>query len=84
MTFKAFYQMMILLFWLIMLIGGTAGATVWIRERFADRAVNHAKGVVAHCIHDPEADVSQSIPSSSSDAVSRMDRRMHEVDVDYD
>ena len=55
MTFKAFYQMMILLFWLIMLIGGTTGATVWIRERFAGRPAKRGKDLEGRSPDWPES-----------------------------
>ena len=66
MTFKAFYQMMILLFWLIMLIGGTAGATVWFRERFADRPAKRGNDLVGRSPDWPESKNQMSRLSISS------------------
>lgn len=43
MSFETFAQIMILLFWSIMLIVGSAGVTIWIRERFADRSAKRAQ-----------------------------------------
>lgn len=42
MSFETFTDLMILLFWSMVAIGGLIGATVWVRERLAGRLAKRA------------------------------------------
>ena len=65
MSFETFTDLMILLFWSMVAIGGLIGATVWVRERFAGRLAKRAFTFDSLIMHDSARDIitdSQGIP----------------------